>query len=103
LRPDDPKMTSLAVGIHDLPTPGPGRLIAFALAACGIAAGLAFAFGYAPKPAASKTSARARRAAVLEDLAELERARAIGEVGPKTYERSRRQLIDALSRTLAAG
>ncbi len=103
IRPEDPKLTSLAIGIHDLPTPGPGRLVAFLLAACGVAAGLAFAFGYAPKAPPPKAGTRARRTVLLEELAELERARAAGSVGPKTYERSRRELIDALSRVLAHG
>jgi hypothetical protein len=100
LRPDEPKLTSLSVGLHDLPSPGPGRLVALALAACGVAAGLAFAFGYG-RQAPGKTVSRARRAALLEELAELERARASGEVGPKTYERSRREILDSLSRLLA--
>jgi hypothetical protein len=101
LRPDEPKLTSITVGIHDLPTPGPGRLIALLLAGCGVAAGLAFAFGYASKP--SKGATKGRRTVLLEELADLERARAAGEVGPKTYEHARRQLIDSLSRTLALG
>jgi hypothetical protein len=102
LRPDDAKLTSVSVGIHDLPTPGPGRIIALLLAGCGVAVGLAFAFGYASKPP-TKAATKGRRAVLLEDLADLERARAAGEVGPKTYEQARRQLIDSLSRTLAAG
>jgi hypothetical protein len=103
LRPDEPKLTTISVGIHDLPTPGPGRLIALLIAGCGVGLGLAFAFGYASKPSSTKTVAKGRRTALLEELADLERARTVGEVGPKTYERARRQLIDSLSRTLAAG
>jgi hypothetical protein len=38
---------------------------------------------------------------LLEELAELEQARLDGEVGAKTYERTRGEIMDALARTLA--
>jgi hypothetical protein len=100
LRPEDAKLTSLSVGIHDLPTPGPGRMIALGLAACGVAAGLLFASGRRQR-ARTGPEATSVRTAVLEELAELERGRVSGEIGPKTYERARRELIDTLARTLA--
>ena len=99
LRPEDPKLTSIGLGIHDLPTPGPGRLLATLLAACGVAVGLVLALsgrGRASAPGEAKSS----RGSILEELVELERGRETGEVGPKTYERVRRELIDALARTL---
>jgi hypothetical protein len=100
LTPQDARLSVLSVGIHDLPTQGPGRSVAIALAACGVAAGLLFAFGRRQGPR-TQSEARTVRSAVLEELAELERGRASGEIGPKTYERARRDLIDALARTLA--
>ena len=100
VRPDESKLTTLSVGIHDLPTPGPGRLVAFVLAGCGVLVGFGFAFGRSSPPS-PRAGARARRHELLDELAELERARAAGEVGPKTYERSRREIMDALSRLLA--
>lgn len=100
LGPQDPKLTTVSVGIHDLPTPGPGRMVAVILAAAGVAAGLLFAFGQRPAQPSGK-SARSVRASVLEELAELEKGHASGEVGPKTYERARRELLDTLARTLA--
>ena len=33
----------------------------------------------------------------------LGRAHAAGDIGPKTYERARRELIDAIARSLALG
>jgi hypothetical protein len=100
VRPDEPKLTALDIAIHGLPTPGPGRLVATALAACGVAAGLAFAFsrrlqGRLDAPYATAGSA------LLRELGELEQARIEGEVGPKTYERMRREIVDMLARTLA--
>ncbi len=100
LKPDDAKLDSLSIGIHDLPTPGPGRLLASLLAACGVGLGLVFASSKRVS-SADHEAPGAARAALLEDLAGLERAHAAGEVGPRTYERARRELIDALARTLA--
>jgi hypothetical protein len=99
LRPDDPKLTGLALGIHDLPTPGPGKWLATLLAACGVAAGLVLAFSGRGRTSV-RGEAGSSRASILEELADVERGRASGEIGPKTYERLRRQLIDALARTL---
>jgi hypothetical protein len=103
VRPDDPHLTSLSIGIHDLPTQGPGRNIAVLIASVGVGLGLFFTL----------TSARRRRRPVdqdvsaardmlLDELAELERARTDGSVGPKTYERARRELMDSLARLILA-
>jgi hypothetical protein len=100
LKPDDAKLDSLSIGIHDLPTPGPGRLFASLLAACGVCVGFVLATSKRFKGGDREAKA-ATRDALLEDLADLERARAEGEVGPRTYERARRELIDALARAIA--
>ena len=99
LRPEDPKLTAIGLGIHGLPVAGPGRLLATLLAAGGGAAGLALALSGRGGQAAGG-QAKSSRTSILEELAELERGRETGEVGPKTYERVRRELINALARTL---
>jgi hypothetical protein len=102
LRPDDAKLTSLSIGIHDLPTPGPGRLIATLLAMCTVGFGLVFAWGGRRQRSRSRSrDETATRSALLEELAELERAHTSGDVGPRTYERARRKLLVALAYTLA--
>jgi hypothetical protein len=98
MRPEDAKISSLSIGIHGLPTPGPGRLIATLLAACGVAAG--FALTLSRRGRSRRTESRAQ-SALLEELGELEKARRSGAVGPKTHERMRREIIDMLARTLA--
>lgn len=100
LMQDDPKLTALAVGIHDLPTPGPGRFVATTLAGLGVALGLYLAALRRPRSGA-RTGGRTGRDALLEEIADLESAHHSGDVGPRTYERVRRELIDALARTLA--
>lgn len=100
LTPDDPKLTSLDVGIHNLPSAVWGPRVAVGLSAIGVLLGLAVAFGRRGQSNLAKGD-RTARAAVLEELADLERGRRSGEIGPKTYERAYRELIDALARTLA--
>jgi hypothetical protein len=110
-RPDNRRLNSIEIGIHDLPTPGPGRLIATLLAVVGIAFGLWQSLQIWMR--ASPDSAHGRRGdgvdagilrtSILQELASLEQARKDGAVGPRTYERVRRELIDALALTLSAG
>jgi hypothetical protein len=101
LRPDEPHLDTLSVGIHDLPTPGPGRVLAALLAVGAIATGLFIAFRRSGSGSDPAAPSKGDRKALLEELEDLERARARGDVGPKTYERAYRGLIDALARTLA--
>jgi hypothetical protein len=103
LRPDDAKMSSLSIGLHDLPTPGPGRDIAVGLAALGIGIGLYFAStGRMRARKGAAQNLRLSRDAILEELAGLERAHASGEVGPRTYERARHDLMVSLAHALGA-
>jgi hypothetical protein len=97
--PGDAKLSSLTIGIHDLPTPGLGRLFATLLASCGVGLGLFLGLPRRGHPRA-QGDPLAIREAILRDLFELERARETGDVGPQTYERARGELLDALARTL---
>jgi hypothetical protein len=96
-RPDEPPLASLSVGIRGLPSSGPGRLLATALSACGVGVGFAVVFSRQRR----KTSPKRARSAILDDLVSLERARSAGDIGPKTYERARRRLINVLAETFA--
>jgi hypothetical protein len=101
VQPNDPPLRTIHVRLKDLPTAGPARFVATGIAGVGVLAGLAFAFGRAGVGAAgAKKPRRRERALLLVELEDLERAHAEGEIGPKTYERARRELIDALARTL---
>jgi hypothetical protein len=101
LQPNDPKLSNLSIGIHDLPTPGPGPRIATALAACAVATGLVFAArGRRRERDTGEGADTSVRDTLLDELADLERAHTSGQVGPRTYERARRELIDALAHTL---
>jgi hypothetical protein len=100
LTPEEPRLTSLAVGIHNLPSAVWGPRVAVGLSALGVLIGLAVAFGRKESAKARVAGDKSAGASVLEELAELERGRKSGEIGPKTYERAYRELIDALARTL---
>jgi len=103
VRPDDPHLTSLAISIRDIPTRGPGALIASLLAASGVVLGLFFTLtSSGRRRAPGDRDVSAARETILEDLAALERAKADGSVGPKTYERARREMIESLARLLVA-
>jgi len=92
-------LTSAHIMIRGLLTAGPGRIVASVLAALGILLGLLL--GLEPK-GRSNASVKSEQAELLAEIEELERARLAGDVGPKTYERTRRELVDALAQTLDA-
>jgi hypothetical protein len=100
MRRDEAPLTRVHVELRDIPTPGPARYIATVLAGLGVLAGVGFAFS-SRKTGDAPSEAKEQRARLLAELEELERAHAAGDVGPKTYERARRDLIDAIARTLA--
>ena len=96
-------LTSIHLALRDLPTPGPARWIATATAACAVLIGLVFAANGSKRRTGATGragDAKSARKQLLAELEELERAHSSGDVGPKTYERARRELIDAIARTL---
>lgn len=97
LRRDEVPLKTVDVVIKGLPTEGPGKLIATFLAAGGLALGLVFGVR---RPVVRDTKGERER--LLRALAALEKAHADGDVGPKTYERSRREILDEIARTFAA-
>jgi hypothetical protein len=85
------------VALSELPTPGPARVIATSIAGIGILVG-----ALAVRSRRAKTTTKRDRARLLQLLEELEDAHARGDVGPKSYARARRELIDELALLLAA-
>jgi hypothetical protein len=96
-RRDEPGLSKMTVVIKGLPTEGPGKVIATILSAGGVLIGIVLG---TKKPAPRDRNGERDR--ILEDLEELERAHLEGNIGPKTYERARRDLLDALARTFSA-
>lgn len=98
LRRDEPMLSTVSIVIKGLPTIGPGRMYASALAAMAVLVGILLGTKKT-KPGQTRKDVRAK---ILADLEALERAQASGAIGPKTYERARRELIDDLAREIAA-
>lgn len=98
---NEPPLRSLHVALRNLPTPGPARLIATVLAALALAAGVYVGVSQKRRRGSVKSAVKRDRERVLDELDELELARAAGDVGPKTYERARRELVDELASVLA--
>jgi hypothetical protein len=96
LRREDAPLKAVSVVIKGLPTEGPAKIIATLLAASGMVIGVVLG---AKKP--SRKERKADRTRLLAELEALERARQAGDVGPKTYESARRELLDALARTFS--
>jgi hypothetical protein len=99
MRPEEPRLTSLSVSIQGLPTRGSGAWVASILAVGTVVVSLLLGLQRGGLQGGRKGDLEA---GLLDELLALERARASGEVGPRTYERQRRRLIDSLSRVLAS-
>lgn len=97
LRREDPPVKNLRLTIKGLPTEGPGKIIATFLALSGLVAGIVLGARKAPP-----RDTKRERQQLLAALEGLEMAHREGTIGPKTYERARRDLIDDLARTFAA-
>jgi hypothetical protein len=99
MQPGDAQLRALAIRLSGLPTPGPGQWIAVALAAALAVSGMAAA-KQAPKQPAKLAREDALRAhsLLIDELVALEKARRKKQIGPATYESTRRQLVEAIAR-----
>ncbi len=102
-RDDRSLLSSPTVTITGIPTRSYGGWISVALAL--LAAGSAAWYVISRREAVTLPEDTARdlmeaKQALLVEFAALERARSRGEIGPKTYERVRRSMLDALARIL---
>ncbi len=99
LRQGERPMRMLHISLQDLPTPGPGRI--YATIAAGLAVALGIYLALQRKGERKAAAEKSERVRLLEELEQLERARTVGDVGPRTYERAHRELVDELARWLA--
>jgi hypothetical protein len=97
----DESLRHLKVVIGNLPTQGPGPKIAAGLSAFGVLTGLALAFSQRRPWKGKRELDKLERSQLLEALEEVEALHRSGEIGPKTYDRARREIIDLLARTLS--
>lgn len=99
LNRDEPALKTVRIELSNLPTPGPARYVVTLTAAVALVFGIVLlAIG---RTTDARGRLRERQSQVLSDLEDLERAYLAGDVGPKTYERERRILIDRLAEIVA--
>jgi hypothetical protein len=96
-RKDEAVVKTIKVTIKGMPTEGPGKAIATFLALGGLVMGIVVGSRKAPP-----RDTKREREQLLAALEGLEIGHREGSVGPKTYERARRELIDDVARTFAA-
>ncbi len=87
--------------LSGIPTPGPGRWLALAIAGCMAIGGVFAARGaFDDAAGASDAAADKKRARelLLSELMALESARREERIGPRSYQQSRIALIDAIAR-----
>jgi hypothetical protein len=104
LRSGEQPIARVHVGLNNIPTEGPAKWIAVAIAAATIGLGLFVALRQengAGKAVYQDPDAERARARLVVEIAALDRAHGAGELGPKAYARIREALIDALARVMA--
>ncbi|XYH97069.1 carboxypeptidase-like regulatory domain-containing protein [Sorangium sp. So ce1128] len=99
-------LRTIEITLAGLPTPGVGRWVALLLAGATVIGGAALNLVRRREADRGPDDEERRelleaRDALLDEFVELERARKRGDVGPKTYERVRGALLDALARLVA--
>ncbi len=99
MRTGEEQLGSIRVELGGLPTIGPGRWFALALAACIGLGGLVLALlRLDPKTASSEAQKDAARQVLLDEMKLLETARKTDKIGPRTYEQTKKEILLALAR-----
>ncbi len=101
LRERNEEIKDFTATISGIPTPGPGRWLALAIAGCMAIGGVFAARGAFDDAAGGKDVAADKKRArelLLRELVALEAARREERIGPRSYQQSRVALIDAIAR-----
>lgn len=104
--PGEDQIENATVLLQGFPSPSRARWYVLGLAGFAVAVGLTLAFRKAGKKPRHTDGEKPvefseLKNRILEEAEALEVARRVGDVGPKTYENSRRLLVDTLSRVIA--
>jgi hypothetical protein len=94
------ELGAFLVTLNGLPVPGPGRWVAIFIALGLAGVGGAAAAGKLRFVSSERLASDRSLACdlLLDELVALEEAKARGEIGPQTHERTHRALVDALAR-----
>jgi hypothetical protein len=99
----DAPLDFIEVTLDNLPVPSNGRWYAVGIAVVLAGLGMASAFGQrgangAPRRTAAASEVKEAEELVLDELVALEKLRSAERIGPRTYEETRLELLDALAR-----
>jgi hypothetical protein len=97
----DDGFRTVRVRLGNLPSKPQGRWYALGLALGALALGVYGVLRLTADHKADQAELVEAQTRLLDELAELEKSRASGDIGPKTYEQARQVLIDSLARVLA--
>ncbi len=99
MRPGEGQLSKIVIELSGLPVIGPGRWIATLVALCVALLGLVAALLKKRETDDEKVEQRDRaRSTLLDEMKLLERAHREGEIGPRTYEQTKREILMALAR-----
>lgn len=101
LRDRNEEIKDFTATLSGVPTPGPGRWFALAIASCMAIGGVFAARGAFDDAAAGKdvvADKKRARELLLRELVALEAAHREERIGPRSYQQSRVALIDAIAR-----
>lgn len=93
--PQEAPLPSIQVSLEGIPGPGPLRWIALGIAAC-LALGLAWLLGR-KNPAQQTADTQSQKAALIEQVAMLEKQRQDRDIGPNFYETERLRIMTELA------
>lgn len=102
LQGEEPSIGSVHVRLSDIPAPGPASKLVTTASVGLVLFSLGWAFRKKVRGLVLPTHPKAARARLLSELEDLERARRDGDVGPKTYETARRNVIAGIASTLSS-
>jgi hypothetical protein len=106
IRAGESPPSQLRVTLDNIPTEGSAKWVTTGLATATVLLGIVLALEQTKsKPKGQKQladeDAERARSRLVTEIAQLDKARAAGDVGPKAYDRIRSVLIDALARLMA--
>jgi hypothetical protein len=101
IRAEEPAVGSIHVAITDIPGQGSTPTIVSIASAALVLLSIGFASRKKQAGRVDTSDPKKARAKLLAELEDLERARIDGDVGPKTYEKVRRDLVAGIARTLS--
>ncbi len=98
MQPGQAQLSSIRIELSGLPTIGPGRWVAVALALGLSLGGIGFAFSRSSEKGDEDAQRKRARDVLLEEMKLLETARSRDQIGPRTYEQTRREILLSLAR-----